>query len=155
MSKEEHSGSKLTSQDLYFNALIGFLSILLMLLLISLFTRIVYPRILTERNDKNSGLISQIIQIEVLNGCGVNGVANNFTNILRTNGFDVVDTGNFDNFDVQQSMVISRSGSMEHAYQIARVLGIEDIHVLREESDDYYLDATIVIGADYESLNID
>ena len=155
MSKEEHSSSKLTSQDLYFNALIGFLGILLIILLISLFTRIVYPRIVTERNDATSELISEIIQIEVLNGCGVNGIANNFTNILRTNGFDVVDTGNFDTFDVQQSMVISRSGNMKHAYQIARVLGIPEKYVLREESNDYYLDATIVIGADYESLNFD
>lgn len=155
MSNEDSSKRNLSSQDLYFNAIISFLAVLLLVLLASLFTRIIYPRIVTERDDSNSELISEIIQIEVLNGCGVNGIANNFTSLLRTNGFDVVETGNFDNFDVEKSMVISRSGTMKHAYQIAKVLGIEEVHVLREESDDYYLDASIVIGADYESLNID
>ncbi len=155
MSKEESPKKILSSQDLYFNAIISFLGVLLVVLLVSLFTRIIFPRIVTERDSESSDLISEIIQIEVLNGCGVNGIANNFTSLLRTNGFDVVETGNFENFDVEKSMVISRSGAMKHAYQIARVLGIEEVHVLREESDDYYLDASIVIGADYESLNID
>ena len=155
MSQENSSKRNLSNQDLYFNAIISFLAVLLVVLLVSLFTRIVYPRIVTERENENSVLISEIIQIEVLNGCGVNGIANNFTSLLRINGFDVVETGNFDNFDVKKSMVISRSGTMKHAYQIAKVLGIEEVHVLREESDDYYLDASIVIGADYESLNID
>lgn len=153
MADTSSTKEQANSSDLLLNAFIGFLGVLLIALLVGLFTRIIYPRIVNERNDPTSALISEIIQLEVLNGCGESGVANRFTSVLRENGFDVVDTGNFENFDVENSFVISRSGNMSHAYQIARTLGIPEDRVLREESVDYYLDATIVIGADFESLN--
>jgi len=146
-----------TSSDksLYLNTLIGFLGFLLVFLLVALFTRIIYPRIISERSETHSELISDIIQLEVLNGCGVNGVANAYTNILRRNGFDVVETGNFDHFNLKESFVISRSGNMNNAFRIAKALGIKEENVIREESPDFYLDATVVIGADYEKLNSD
>lgn len=142
-----------SDKNLYLNTLIGFLGFLLVLLLAALFTRIIYPRIISERTENHSELISNIIQLEVLNGCGVNGVANAYTNILRRNGFDVVETGNFDHFNLKESIVISRSGNMNNAFRIAKALGIKKENVLREESPDFYLDATVVIGADYKQLN--
>ncbi|MCG8372011.1 MAG: LytR C-terminal domain-containing protein, partial [Balneolales bacterium] len=69
------------------------------------------------------------------------------------NGFDVVETGNFDHFDLQESIVISRAGNLENAKQVAVALGISEINVLREESPDFYLDVTVVIGHDFEQLN--
>lgn len=147
--------SKSSKSNLYLNTLIGFLGLLLAVLLVALFTRIIYPRIISERTEKQSELISDIIQLEVLNGCGVNGIANSYTNILRRNGFDVVETGNFDHFNLKESFVISRSGNMNNAYRIARALGIDEKNVIREESSDFYLDATVVIGSDYEKLNSD
>ena len=87
-----------TSKDLYLNSAIGFLSVLLLGLLLALFTRIIYPRVFNQRADQPSELIGSIIQLEVLNGCGESGIANNFTNLLRNNGFDVVEVGNFERF---------------------------------------------------------
>lgn len=153
MSDTPNPKEQASSNDLFLNTLIGFLGVLVIALLVGLFTRIIYPRIMNERNDPSSNLISEVIQLEVLNGCGEPGVANRITSVLRKNRFDVVDTGNFENFDVKESFVISRSGNMNHAYQIARTLGISEDRVLREESPDFYLDATIVIGSDFESLN--
>jgi len=147
--------SKSSKSNLYLNTLIGFLGLLLAVLLVALFTRIIYPRIISERTEKQSELISDIIQLEVLNGCGVNGIANSYTNILRRNGFDVVETGNFDHFNLKESFVISRSGNMNNAYRIARALGIDEKNVIREESSDFYLDATVVMGSDSEKLNTD
>ncbi|MEX2364030.1 MAG: LytR C-terminal domain-containing protein, partial [Balneolaceae bacterium] len=108
-----------TNNELFLNAAIGFLSVLLLVLFAALFTRIIYPRIFNERANQNSELISNIIQIEVLNGCGISGIANSYTGILRTNGFDVVETGNFETFDIQETIVISRSGVMDNAYRVA------------------------------------
>ena len=87
--EEQHS----SQNSLYLNAAIGFLSVLLIALLAALFTRVLYPRILNQRSDTSNELIGTIIQLEVLNGCGEPGIANNFTGILRDNGFDVVETG--------------------------------------------------------------
>ncbi|MDZ7808590.1 MAG: LytR C-terminal domain-containing protein [Gracilimonas sp.] len=143
------------TNELYLNAAIGFLSVLLLVLAISLFTRIIYPRIFNERSEAQAELISDIIQIEVLNGCGVPGIANAYTGLLRSNGFDVVETGNFETFDLQETIVISRSGVMDNAYRVANALGISEQNVIRESSPDFYLDVSVVIGHDYEKLNTD
>ncbi|HBX66747.1 MAG TPA: hypothetical protein DEG32_11530, partial [Balneolaceae bacterium] len=63
------------TNELFLNAAIGFLSVLLIVLVAALFTRIIYPRIFNERAELQSELISEIIQIEVLNGCGISGIA--------------------------------------------------------------------------------
>lgn len=130
---------------------LGFLSILLLILLTALFTRIIYPRIVSERTEIST-LLSEVIQVEVRNGCGVPGLANRFTTVMRRNGFDVVESGNFDTFDVTRSFVIDRSGNVDNARKVARALSIPDDRIIREISPHFYLDATIVIGSDYESL---
>lgn len=136
------------------NAIIGFLSVLLFILVIALVTRFFYPRIQNQRATAPSRLISNVIQIEVLNGCGVPGLADRFTTKLREYGFDVVETGNFENFDMRKTIVIARNKDRQNALRIARALGIEEENVLIEESPDFYLDATLVIGANYENLNL-
>lgn len=137
------------------NAAIGFLSVLLFVLIIALLFRVVYPRIQSERVVVDPVLISNIIQLEVLNGCGVPGIATRFTSTLRGYGFDVVESGNFDNFDMTETILISRNGNMQNANRVARALGIPEDRILLEKSTDFYLDATLVIGSDYQSLNID
>jgi hypothetical protein len=84
----------------------------------------------------------------------VPGVATRFTNVLRDNGFDVVDSGNFETFDVKETIVIDRSGNLDHARKIARALGIGEENIIREVSPNFFLDATVVIGSDYEKLKL-
>ncbi|HET6527330.1 MAG TPA: LytR C-terminal domain-containing protein [Balneolaceae bacterium] len=142
------------SNSFALNAAIGFLSLLLVLLVSGLFTRLVYPRIQNKRVGNNPELIGNIIQLEVLNGCGVPGLAGEFTTALRKSGFDVVETGNFKNFDMQNTVVISRTLNDENARRVAEALGIHPKNIFIEASEDYYLDATIVIGSDYKSLKL-
>lgn len=142
------------SNTFVLNTVIGFLSLLLLLLVFGLFTRIIYPRIQYERARETPELIGNVIQLEVLNGCGVSGLADQFTYALRRNGFDVVETGNFDNFDMENTVVISRTFNTENAERVARALGINKENILIEASDDFYLDATVVIGSDYKSLKL-
>ncbi|GAB5407778.1 MAG: hypothetical protein BalsKO_01430 [Balneolaceae bacterium] len=153
MGENQTDKSSSNVEGLFLNAAIGFLSILLIVLLVALSTRIIYPRIFNQRAEAKSQLISEIIQIEVLNGCGIAGIANAYTGVLRSNGFDVVETGNFDHFDLEETIVISRSGVLDNAKRVASALGVKEINVIREESPDYFLDVTVVIGHDYEQLN--
>tara|TARA_R110000868_G_scaffold235273_1_gene489008 strand:+ start:4095 stop:4562 length:468 start_codon:yes stop_codon:yes gene_type:complete len=153
MGENQPDKSSSSIEGLFLNAAIGFLSILLIVLLVALSTRIIYPRIFNQRAEAKSQLISEIIQIEVLNGCGIAGIANAYTGVLRSNGFDVVETGNFDHFELKETIVISRSGVLDNAKRVASALGINEINVIREESPDYFLDVTVVIGHDYEQLN--
>jgi hypothetical protein len=148
VSKDENT------KHLFLNSVIGFLGVLLIILLIALFSRILYPRIATDRAEADPSLISEVIQLEVLNGCGITGIATRFTDKLREYGFDVVETGNYDHFDVSNTFVISRSGQMENAYRVADALGISHQQVLREQAPEFYLDVTLIIGSDFESLNL-
>jgi hypothetical protein len=136
------------------NSAIGFLGVLLLILSIALITRFIYPRIASERVAEDPALISNIIQMQVLNGAGVPGLATRYTGSLRQYGFDVVETGNFDHFNVENTIVISRNGRMENARRVARAIGVSEQYIIREESPDFYLDITLVIGADYNNLNL-
>lgn len=146
--------SEKNQNHLFINVAIGFLGVLLFILLIAIGSRFLYPRIATERVTPDPALVSNVIQLEILNGCGVAGVATRFTDSLREYGFDVVESGNFDHFNVENSFVISRSGQMENAIRVANAIGIPEQNVIREASPDFYLDVTIVIGSDFESLNL-
>jgi hypothetical protein len=138
----------------WINLTIGFLSLVLVVLLGALLTRLFTPRIIAERDATATHLISDVIQIQVLNGCGVSGVASRFTNKLRLSGFDVVESGNFETFDVQHTFVIDRSGNLENARRVAIALGISEDQIIREVATGFYLDATVVIGFDYNQLNL-
>lgn len=151
---ENSSMKKWVNSPIFLNAALGFLSILLFFLLAALFTRVVYPRIVTERSDIESHLISSVIQLEVLNGCGLPGIASRFTNNLRKSGFDVVDSGNFERFDVEHSFIVNRSGNAENARRVARALGIPESRIIREVSPHFFLDVSVVIGADFDDLKL-
>ncbi|MBN2029548.1 LytR C-terminal domain-containing protein [bacterium] len=97
--------------------------------------------------------VPEILQIEVLNGCGVQGVAAQLTDYLRSQGFDVVKTDNFESFNVIETVVIDRRGNLENGIRIAKALGLGEERVLQEVNDAYLIDATLVIGKDFKNLN--
>ena len=94
----------------------------------------------------------EIVQVGVKNGCGAEGVAAETRRHLVRAGFDVVEVGNYTTFDLDSSMVIDRVGNRTAARRVARAMGIPPGRVRREEGEGYYLDATVVLGADYRSL---
>jgi hypothetical protein len=152
MSSDSNAASE--KKEVFVNVAIGLLSVVLIVLLAALASRVIYPRIQTERDQSVSHLISEVIQIQVLNGCGVAGVATQFTSKLRRSGFDVVESGNFETFNVEKTFVIDRSGNLENARRVARALGISEENIIREVARGFYLDATVVIGLDFNQLNL-
>ena len=96
--------------------------------------------------------VKQKMQVEVLNGCGKAGIAATATDFLRNSEVDVIYSGNFDRFDVSQSMVIDRVGNKNNAEKIASILGIEDELVKTEINQSRQLDVTVILGKDYPTL---
>ena len=95
------------------------------------------------------------IQVEILNGCGVNGVAKIFQSILRENGIDVVNTENYIVkgkvfWNVDQTFIIDQIGVAEQAKSIAKVLGIPLTNVESRENPAAIYDISLVIGKDYK-----
>lgn len=95
---------------------------------------------------------ANIIQVEVLNGCGVGGVGDRFTDYLRNNKVDVVNVSNYSSFDIDRTMVIDRTGNLANAKKIASMLGINEENVIQQINNDYFLDVSLVIGKDYNKL---
>ena len=95
--------------------------------------------------------VQQLIQVEVLNGCGVAGVGDGLTDILRGKGIDVVKTGNYRSFDIDNTFIIDRMGKVETANRVADSLNLDKKFIITEINKSYFLDLTIVIGKDYKN----
>jgi hypothetical protein len=92
------------------------------------------------------------IQVNILNGCGDQGVARRSMDFMRTTGFDVVEIENYSRFSVRQSFIIDRVGDTVSARKTARALGISDsLYVVRIDST-LYVRCSIVLGKDYRNL---
>jgi len=91
-------------------------------------------------------------QVEVLNGCGANGIALTTTRYLRKKGFDVVSRGNYKHFKVEKSFIISRTGNMEIARKLAQVMGIPREQTRKEVDPTKQLEASVILGKDYKKL---
>ncbi|MDZ7260835.1 MAG: LytR C-terminal domain-containing protein [candidate division KSB1 bacterium] len=94
------------------------------------------------------------IDVEVLNGCGVDGVASKITEYLRAKGFDVVYFGNYTRFDIEETIVIDRrSLDKENAKKVAEALGItNEKNIIQIKNDQKQLDVSVIIGKDYPRL---
>jgi len=109
----------------------------------------VRPPVQTERAGEESG---EVIQIDVLNACGIDGAASRMTSYLRSRGYDVVEMRNYKTFDIEESLVIDRIGNLDNARRVAYALGIGKENVIQQISEDYYVDVSVLIGKDFGQL---
>jgi len=121
-------------------------------LLYGLATRTLVPPAAPERPSEESTLVGSVIQVEVRNGAGIDHLAARATEYLRDRGFDVVEVGNYESFQQEQSVVIDRVGDPEAARKVAEALGLPPGRVRQEVRRQYYLDASVIIGDDYKQL---
>ena len=87
------------------------------------------------------------VRVEVRNAGGVAGVAREVTNLLRDDGFDVVEYGNADTFDRDSTVVIDRVGRDDLAEGVANALGIRN--VFTEPDSNLFVDVTVLLGRDW------
>ncbi len=99
-------------------------------------------------------------RIQVLNGCGVPGAASRFSQFLKKTArpefiVDVIDERNFDSFKQEKSLLIVRKETKQaEAQRFAAKLGLpaDRVSFKALEGDFYYIDYSIVLGADFEAL---
>jgi hypothetical protein len=103
----------------------------------------------SESEIRTSGKPSEIIQAEILNGCGVSGAADRYTDYLREKGVDIVKTGNYIKFDIAETIVIDRIGNKANALYVAELLNMKEGNAITQINNDYFVDVTIIIGRDY------
>ena len=153
MDKRSSSSAALHRKDprvLALNILIGLLAVVVGYLAYALLNRhILQPPV---ESGKAGVAPREVIQIDVLNGSGIQGAATTCTSFLRGRGFDVVEMRNYKTSDVVETMVIDRVGNLVNAERVAYALGIKKKNIVQQLNHDYYVDVSVVIGKDYASL---
>lgn len=136
-------------RSLFLNILIGALTLLVLYLGYSLIERKIFrPPVEVSRGDGPA----EVIQLDVLNGCGVSGAATAVRDYLRARGYDVVEMRNYKSFDVEATLVVDRTGDSRTAEKVAYALGVSKSRIIHQINPDYFVDVSVVIGKDYKSL---
>ncbi len=95
------------------------------------------------------------IRLQVLNGCGVAGIAGRVGKWLDRNAYNVVDIGNADRQDYRLSRIIDRSGNLTAARELANLLGLSEDHIKRLKlMPKPEIDLTLIVGKDHKRLPI-
>ena len=103
----------------------------------------------------NTGQPEKAIRLQVLNGCGVKGLAKVVSPVLRAKGFDVRETRNASHFRYARTVVLDRIGRLDLAYAVADSLGIDRSLVSTEISRNLVdIDVTLIVGSDYVTLGL-
>ncbi len=103
--------------------------------------------------------IQKKIQLEILNGCGEQGVAKKLSDILRQTNYDVVNSGNYIqngkvNWEVEKTKIIDQVGLIENATELANFMGVANEFVDSYDNPSPIADMTIIIGKDYKDLPV-
>lgn len=95
------------------------------------------------------------VRVEILNGCGVSGLAGQFAQVLRDQGYDVRDTRNAPHHNYEKSWIIDRSAIPGIGHRLAATLGIDSTHVTFEANPQLVdIDLSLILGKDHQSLNL-
>lgn len=97
--------------------------------------------------------LEEVIQVNILNGCGEPGAATEVMHYLRGLGFDVVEIGNYSK-TIEYSRVIDRVGDKVSAEKVAYALGVDEDDVNTEIDSSMFLRCTIIVGDDYRALKL-
>jgi calcineurin-like phosphoesterase len=92
--------------------------------------------------------------IEVLNGSGVAGLGQKFTNFLRQNGYDVIATGNADRSDYESTHLIARTEGNGKIQNVNMALMLEADKLYQAIDSTLQVDLTLIIGRDYQHLPV-
>ena len=95
------------------------------------------------------------VKIQVLNGCGVSGIANEFSEFLQRQRYDIVEVGNAPTWDYENTVIINRERrDKKYVDKFREIIGISRELVYPIKNDEIDSDITLIIGSDYESLKI-
>ena len=142
------------NKKIYINfAILVILLVVVSVMLSSFVMRVVVsPPVESKLIEKNKAEATEkTIQVNVMNGCGVQGVAKKVKEYLRMRGFDVVEVGNYTE-DIENSFVIDRMKDANSAQKVAYALGIESKYIKTKVDSSLFIRCTIVIGSDYKNL---
>jgi hypothetical protein len=161
-----HLKNKSHSQSLTLNAAIGIVGVLLLGFIYS-FSRnvsqtgvpieVTFPKVIAQPLAVDVYMSNPIqdIKVEVLNGCGIKGIAARTADFLRANHVDVVRSDNADNHAYPNTIIIGRNENMESLKVVAKSFGFaldDKTHILIDPDESLGVDVTVILGKDIYSI---
>ena len=110
------------------------------------------PKLAIEIYEENPILD---IEVEILNGCGVPGLAEKVSNYLRSQKMDVVRSDNADHYNYDQTILILRNENLEGLKKVSQSFGINEQDELRIKhipDEKLSVDITVIIGSDFATI---
>jgi len=110
------------------------------------------PQLAAEVYEQNPILD---IEVEILNGNGIPGLAAKTADFLRSKRIDVVRSENADHFNHEKTMLILRNENYDGLKYIATAMGLspQDHSRIRiEPNENLDVDVTLILGKDYQSI---
>ncbi len=95
------------------------------------------------------------IQVEILNGCGTNGLAGHAASYLQSNQIDVVRSTNADHYDYDKTLLIGRNEHLSGLKEVATSLGFnvkDRSRVLIQPDASSDVDITLILGKDHINI---
>jgi hypothetical protein len=145
----------ITSLKNKINLLVIWLLVVINAALISSFVHKIIGSRQTPDINTRTEIAENPVKIQVLNGCGVKGVANDFADYLQRKNYDVTDISNATTWDYGNTVIINRERRDKKIVEKFRdLIGIPKELVYPIKNDENESDLTLIIGSDYESLTI-
>ena len=157
--KRKNQSNKLSK--LVFSLGMGILSIIIVGFVVSSVDRLFFNTSLDTEFPDLSKLITKTayekktdhkIVVEILNGCGIPKLARMYTEYLRSEGIDVMDSRNADDFNYIETKILHHRGEIEAAWELANILMIDKNRIIEDNNENLFFDLTIIIGKDYSNL---
>ena len=153
---------KTQSQSMTLNAAIGIVGVLLLGFIYSFSRNVTHSGVPIEVTFPKIEVQSlavevyqanpiQNIKVEVLNGCGIKGIAARTADFLRSHQVDVVRSDNADRYDYPNTVIISRNENVESLKAVSRSFGIamnDETHILIVPDESLGVDVTVILGKD-------
>lgn len=131
------------------------ISLFFIILLLFIISYSVYLKITSPKENESSDVTGRIIQVRVLNGTQIDGLAREVSNYLRTKNLDVLYQGNYSDRNLKNTFIIDHTGDKTIVKRIIRIIGISPDQVVQEIQENSLTDITIVLGEDYRKLKIE
>ena len=75
-----------------------------------------------------------------------------YTDFLRNEGLDVLDSKNADHFNYLETTILHHRGEINRALVLADILKIDESSIVDEKNENLFYDMTLIIGKDYIDL---
>ena len=97
------------------------------------------------------------IKVEVLNGCGIKGIAAKTSDFLRSkHRIDVVRSDNADKYDYSNTIIIGRNEDLDKILSVTKAFNIainNKSYIKHEPDETLGVDVTIILGKDINSFS--